>query len=84
MKRVKLNTAKLLFLVALLCPVAFADPGDQGSGGFADSDVLVTKTSDSSLDGDQGSGGFTASAANDSYIDIVIRSASEYFDWLMQ
>ena len=82
MKKIKLNVAKSLFLIALLCPVAFA--GDQGSGGFADSDVPVTKTSDSSLDGDQGSGGFTASATNDSYLDIVLRSASEYFDWLMQ
>lgn len=84
MKNIKMSAAKLLFLVALLCPAAFADPGDQGSGGFADNGAPVTKTSESSLDGDQGSGGFTASVENGSYIDIVLRSASEYFDWLMR
>lgn len=84
MKKIKLSAAKLLFLIALLCPVAFADPGDQGSGGFADSGATSTKTIESSLDGDQGSGGFTASVENDRYIDLILRSASEYFDWLMQ
>lgn len=83
MKKIKLNAAKLLFLIALLCPVALADPGDQGSGGFADGGAPAVKTSDPSLDGDQGSGGLTESVSNDSYIDTVLRSVSEYFDWLM-
>ena len=82
MKKFKLNAAKSLVLIALFCPVAFAE-GDQGSGGFADSGAPVVKTSDQSVDGDQGSGGFTASGSNDSYIDTVFRSVSEYFDWLM-
>ena len=82
MKKFRLNAAKLLFLIALFCPVAFAE-GDQGSGGFADGDAQVVKTSDQSLDGDQGSGGFTAPVSNNSYIDTVLRSVSEYFDWLM-
>lgn len=82
MKKFKLNAAKLLFLIALFCPVAFAE-GDQGSGGFADSDAPVVKTSDPSPEGDQGSGGLSASVSNDSYIDTVFRSVSEYFDWLM-
>lgn len=83
MKKFRLNALKLLFLIALFCPVALAE-GDQGSGGFADSDIPVVKTSDQSLDGDQGSGGFTASVSNDSYIGTVLRSMSEYMDWLMQ
>ena len=82
MKKFKLNAAKSLVLIALFCPVAFAE-GDQGSGGFANSDAPVVKTTDSSVEGDQGSGGLTASMSNDSYIDTVLRSVSEYFDWLM-
>ena len=82
MKKFRLNAAKLLFLIALFCPVAFAE-GDQGSGGFANSDVPVMKTTDSSVEGDQGSGGLAASVPNDGYIDTVLRSVSEYFDWLM-
>jgi hypothetical protein len=80
MEKIKLNAAKSLVVIALLCPLAFAE-GDQGSGGFADTAAPVVKTSDPSLEGDQGSGGFTAS--NDGYIDTVLRSVSEYFDWLM-
>ena len=79
MKRFKLNAAKSLVLIALFCPVAFAD-GDQGSGGFADSGTPVVK---SSLEGDQGSGGLTASVSNESYLDTLLQSVSGYFDWLM-
>lgn len=81
MKKFRLNAAKSLVLIALFCPVAFA--GDQGSGGFADNGAPVVKTSEPSLEGDQGSGGLTASVSNDSYIDTVLRSVSEYIDWLI-
>jgi hypothetical protein len=82
MKNIKLNAAKSLFIIALFCPFAFAD-GDQGSGGFANTDAPVVKTSESSMEGDQGSGGRTASTADASYIDTVLISVSEYFDWLI-
>ena len=78
MKKMKSNVAKSLIIIALLCPVAFAD-GDQGSGGFADNDTPVVKTSGSGLEGDQGSGGL----AEQSYIDTVLKSAADYFNWMI-
>lgn len=78
MKSIKANTLKLMVVIALLCPAAFAD-GDMGSGGFADSDVPTTtvKTNRSLEDGDMGSGGRTASS---SYLDSVMNSIYDYFD----
>jgi hypothetical protein len=80
MKNIKLNAAKSLFLIALFCPFAFAD-GEQGSGGFASTDAPVVK-SETTLDGEQGSGGLVASTSG-SYIDSVLLSLSDYFDWLV-
>ena len=77
MKNIKLNAAKSLFIIALACPFAFADDGDQGSGGLAD--TTIVKTNESSLDGDQGSGGRPTSATKESYFDTVL----SYFDWLI-
>jgi len=95
MKNIRLNVATSLFMIALCCPFAFADDGDQGSGGL--SETTVVKTSQSSLDGDQGSGGFgntsvkTSESSLDgdqgsggrptstSYVDTILG----YFDWLM-
>jgi len=53
MKNYKLNAAKALVLIALCCPVAFAEEGDQGSGGLV-APVIVACTVP------QGSGGGTA------------------------
>lgn len=79
MRKIKLNAAKSLVLIALFCPVAFAD-GDQGSGGFANYETPVVKTSP---EGDQGSGGLSAPTTNPSYLDTVLSSVSEYLGWLM-
>ena len=78
MKSIKANTLKLMVVIALLCPAAFAD-GDMGSGGLWDSDVPTTpvKTSRSLEDGDMGSGGLTSSAT---YLDSVLNSIYDYFD----
>lgn len=57
MKNPKLNVAKALLIVALLCPTAFAD-GDQGSGGVT-GDPPVATSCEPSLEGDQGSGGLS-------------------------
>ena len=95
MKNTRLNVAKALFMIALFCPFAFADDGDQGSGGL--SNTTVVKTSESSLDGDQGSGGLSDTnvktsessldgdqggggrSTSTSYVDTILG----YFDWLM-
>ena len=78
MKNVKSNVAKSLVLIALLCPVAFAD-GEQGSGGFAGNDSAVKGSC--SIDGEQGSGGLRSGAYEDpNYLDSVLNSIYEYFD----
>ena len=78
MKNVKSNVAKSLVLIALLCPVAFAD-GEQGSGGFTSTDTAVK--SSRSIEGEQGSGGLSARAFEDTgSLDSVLNSIYEYFD----
>jgi uncharacterized membrane protein YgcG len=57
MKNTKMNVAKSLLLIALLCPFALAD-GDQGSGGYTGDGTTVV-TCQTSAEGDQGSGGRT-------------------------
>ena len=37
----KLNVAKALVLIALCCPVAFGEEGDQGSGGLVSNQTPV-------------------------------------------
>ena len=64
MKNIKSNVAKSLVLIALFCPVAFAD-GEQGSGGFAEG-TSCTSTTQYSLGGEQGSGGLTSLPCEDS------------------
>ncbi len=85
MNRIKSNILKSLVVIALMAPAAFAD-GDMGSGGFADSDVPVpVKTSPRTTeDGDMGSGG-RSSTTDDGrdYLDWMLSSVCEYFDWTM-
>lgn len=77
MKSIKANALKLMVVIALLCPAAFAD-GDMGSGGLAEYDVPTASVKTSrSLDGDMGSGGRTSSS---SYLDSVLNSIYDYFD----
>ena len=81
MKSIKTNTLKLMVVIALLCPAAFAD-GDMGSGGLAGSEVpntpvkTVRTTED---DGDMGSGG-RISSGSATYLDSVLNSIYDYFD----
>ena len=84
MKIIRLNAAKTLFMIALFCPFTFADDGDQGSGGLGEPGSAVVKTTTPRLpDGDQGSGVRPTLATSGSYIDTVLESVYEYFDWLM-
>ncbi|HUR97473.1 MAG TPA: hypothetical protein VMZ26_05325 [Pyrinomonadaceae bacterium] len=79
MKSIKSNSLKVLFVIALLCPAAFAD-GDMGSGGFADPNEPVVKTTQS-LEGDMGSGGRLANdTGRKRYLDSVLSSIYEYLD----
>ncbi len=74
MSNFKSNFAKVLFMGALLCPVAFAE-GDQGSGGFANNAEPVVETTKT---GDQGSGGRSAPTQSEGYIDSVLLSIQRY------
>ncbi len=57
MKNLKKNTLKILVLVALLCPAAFAD-GDMGGGGFVGcEDPAHPGTIIECPEGDMGGGG---------------------------
>jgi hypothetical protein len=78
MKNIKKNTLKVLVLVALLCPVAFADDGDMGGGGFADSGTVVKSNETTNLDGDMGGGGLAADSK--SYLKSVLDSLYDYFE----
>jgi len=78
MKNIKKNMLKVLVLVALLCPVAFADPGDMGGGGFADNGAPVKTNETTNLDGDMGGGGLADDSK--SYLESVIDSVCYYFD----
>ena len=78
MRNLKLNVAKSLVLIALLCPVAFAD-GEQGSGGLADSSACPSTVE--SADGEQGSGGLTTLPCEEPGVaDSVLTSILDYFD----
>jgi hypothetical protein len=78
MKNIKKNMLKVLVLVALLCPVAFADPGDMGGGGFANYDAPVKSAETTNLDGDMGGGGLAAETK--SYLESVLDAVCDYFD----
>jgi len=78
MKNMKLNAAKVLVVIALLCPAVFAD-GEMGSGGFADnSDVTPppVKSVRTLEDGEMGSGGRLATG----YLDYIIQTMSDFID----
>ncbi len=80
MKNIKLNAAKSLFIVALLCQAIFAD-GDQGSGGFASTDAPEVKSIGASMEGDQGSGGLSRTGfENAGYLDAVLNTIYGYVD----
>ncbi len=83
MKNMRKNTLKLLVLIALLCPAAFAD-GEMGGGGLYDtgsvdttSKTVIIRTPE---EGEMGGGG---RAAGISYLDYVMDSVYDYFDRLM-
>jgi hypothetical protein len=82
MERIKSNSLKVLFVIALLCPGVFAD-GDMGSGGLTDLDTPppTVKTTRTLEDGDMGSGGRPSSGTeNGTYLDSVLTSIYEYLD----
>lgn len=79
MKNFKSNVAKSLVLIALFCPVAFAD-GEQGSGGFAEYPAC-SSTNEYSADGEQGSGGLTTTPCEDpGDADSVFTSILDYLE----
>jgi hypothetical protein len=81
MKRARSNSLKVLLVMALLCPAAFAD-GEMGSGGLADYDTppATVKTSQSLEDGEMGSGGKLSEGEDGISIDSVLSSIYEYLD----
>ena len=77
MKNMKLNAAKVLVVIAILCPAVFAD-GEMGSGGFTGSDVTPppVKSERTLEDGEMGSGGRLATG----YLDYVIQTMGDFID----
>ena len=79
MKKLQKNALKVLVIVALSCSMAFADDGDMGGGGLADSGIdgktdkpVITITTE---DGDMGGGGRLSGS---SYFGFVIDSIYDY------
>lgn len=74
MKKSQKNVLKAALVIALFCPIAFAD-GDMGGGGFTDPTPVVTPTPEPK-EGDMGGGGRPTAIEEAVYIffDTVIRS----------
>ena len=86
MEKLKSNSLKVLFVIALLCPAVFADDGEMGSGGFAGSDTppATVKTVQSLDDGEMGSGGRSSGISeHGTYLDSMLGSIYEYLDSVM-
>ena len=83
MKNMRKNTLKLLVLITLLCPAAFAE-GEMGGGGLYDTgsdDMTSSKTViRNAEEGEMGGGGRIAGT---DYLDYVMDSVYDYFDRLM-
>ena len=81
METIKMNVAKSLVLIALLCSFAYAE-GEQGSGGFASTERCPV----ASLDGEQGSGGLTSGPCieGENETDSFFKSILEYFGGSVQ
>lgn len=83
MKNTRKNALKVVIMLALFCPAVFAD-GDMGGGGLAASNneaqtaktVILAPPADG--DGDMGGGG---RSSDSSFLDSVLASISNYFDW---
>ena len=76
MRNLKKNILKALLVVALFCPIAFAE-GDMGGGGFTDPNAPPTQPTPTPdpKEGDMGGGGRMLSTGDTLYIffDTVIR-----------
>ena len=79
MKNIKKTSLKILFTIALLCSVTFAD-GDMGGGGLVDVDAPVTVDAPSNAEGDMGGGGRGIWSASNDYIDSALVSVQGFFD----
>jgi len=73
MEKSQKNLLKAALVIALFCPIAFAD-GDMGGGGFTDPPPVATPTPEPK-EGDMGGGGRQTSIEETLYIffDTVIR-----------
>lgn len=82
MKNMRINTLKLMVLIALFCPAAFAD-GEMGGGGLHDTGSVETRSKTVIIrtpeEGEMGGGGRAAT----SYLDYLMDSVYDYFDRLM-
>lgn len=93
MTKGKKTVLKLMLVVALLCPTAYAE-GDMGSGG-----KTCPEGQQTCLTGDMGSGGLTSydgptkqtrttegdmgsGGRSESYLEMVFKSIVSYIDWL--
>lgn len=78
MKKMKKTILKAVVVAALLCPSVYAD-GDMGSGGKTCQNGQPTCLTN----GDMGSGGLSSSSDETTYLDSVISTIYDYFDWTM-
>jgi hypothetical protein len=85
MKNIKRNLLKIVVLIALFAPAAFADDGDMGGGGFAGTvstskagKVVIAQGTDE--DGDMGGGGKTKDPG---YADLLMSAIYEYLDLMI-
>ena len=74
MKKTQKNILKATLVIALFCPIAFAE-GDMGGGGFTDPAPVVTPTPEPK-EGDMGGGGRMTATDDTWYVffDKVIRT----------
>lgn len=95
MKSIRKSVLKAIILAALVCPAVYAGDmgsggktcpegqtcltGDMGSGGFTSYDSVTKRGGE----GDMGSGGRTANNQGESYLESLLSSIYEYFDWAM-
>jgi hypothetical protein len=87
MKNFKRNLLKIVVLIALFAPTAFADDGDMGGGGFADSGntskftkVVIAQAGEDG-DGDMGGGGKTPE--DPGFADSFMSALYDYLDLMM-